>query len=151
MARIFSKIWRREYHRRSGRCCRPPWCHLAGLPCSPSFPSTHQCSDYRPMEHLDRYEGTGLDDAYVDDVTEEERLAARAAAERELARRDAIEGRLTGHRRGLPAALEEDLDDEDEGRPRRRRRMEEAQADEQEAVRERGRTAGQAVAVSGSP
>ncbi|KAL4424005.1 hypothetical protein ABPG75_001306 [Micractinium tetrahymenae] len=84
-------------------------------------------ADYRPMEHLDRYEGDGIDDAYVDDVTEEERFAARLAAERELAERDVVEGRLTGRRRGLPAALEEELDD-DERRPRRRRRLEEAQA-----------------------
>lgn len=58
------------------------------------------------MEHLDRYEGDGIDDAYVDDITEEERFAARLAAERELAERDLVEGRLTGRRRGLPAALE---------------------------------------------
>ena len=58
------------------------------------------------MEHLDRYEANGMDDAFIDDVTEEERFAARLAAERELAERDAIEGRLTGRRRGLPAALE---------------------------------------------
>lgn len=58
------------------------------------------------MEHLDRYEATGMDDAFIDDVTEEERFAARLAAERELAERDVVEGRLTGRRRGLPAALE---------------------------------------------
>ena len=91
------------------------------------------------MEHLDRYEGAGVDDAFVDDVTEEERFAARAAAERELARRDAVEGRLTGRRRGLPAALEGEEEDEEEGgRPRRRRRMEEAQADEEEGLAVRG-------------
>eukprot|EP00887_Chlorella_sp_A99_P006785 scaffold2.g6785.t1 len=87
-------------------------------------------ADYRPMQHLDQYEGDGLDEGFVDDVTEEERFAARAAAERELARRDQVEGRLTGRRRGLPAALEEEL--EEELRPRRRRRMEQAQADEDE-------------------
>lgn len=65
-----------------------------------------ECRDYRPMEHLDRYEATGMDDAFIDDVTEEERFAARLAAERELAERDVVEGRLTGRRRGLPAALE---------------------------------------------
>ena len=58
------------------------------------------------MEHLDRYEGDGIDDGFVDDVTEEERFAARLAAEDELAQRDRVEGRLTGRRRGLPAALE---------------------------------------------
>ena len=58
------------------------------------------------MEHLDRYERAGIDEAFVDDVTEEERFAARLAAERELEERDALEGRLTGRRRGLPAALE---------------------------------------------
>ncbi len=58
------------------------------------------------MEHLDRYEAAGMDDAFLDDVTEEERFAARLAAERELAERDVVEGRLTGRRRGLPAALE---------------------------------------------
>ena len=62
--------------------------------------------DYRPLEHLDRYEREGIDDQFLDDVTEEERFAARLAAERELAERDAVEGRLTGRRRGLPAALE---------------------------------------------
>ncbi|KAL4856536.1 DNA replication licensing factor MCM2 [Chlorella vulgaris] len=84
-------------------------------------------ADYRPMEHLDRYERVGIDDGFIDDVTEEERFAARLAAEEELADRDVLEGRLTGRRRGLPAALEEELD-EDERRPRRRRRLEEAQA-----------------------
>lgn len=83
--------------------------------------------DYRAMEHLDRYEREGIDDQFIDDVTEEERFAARLAAERELADRDVLEGRLTGRRRGLPAALEEELD-EDVRRPRRRRRLEEAQA-----------------------
>lgn len=58
------------------------------------------------MEHLDRYEREGIDEDFIDDVTEEERFAARLAAERELAERDAVEGRLTGRRRGLPAALE---------------------------------------------
>jgi hypothetical protein len=58
------------------------------------------------MEHLDRYERAGIDEAFIDDVTEEERFAARLAAERELEERDALEGRLTGRRRGLPAALE---------------------------------------------
>lgn len=58
------------------------------------------------MEHLDRYEGDGIDDGFVEDVTEEERFAARLAAERELAQRDVVEGRITGCRRGLPAALE---------------------------------------------
>lgn len=58
------------------------------------------------MEHLDRYEGAGIDDGFIDDVTEEERFAARLAAERELAQRDAVEGRVAGRRRGLPAALE---------------------------------------------
>ena len=33
------------------------------------------------MEHLDRYERVGLDEGFVDDVTEEERIAARVAAE----------------------------------------------------------------------
>lgn len=72
----------------------------------PPLPPVTPCSDYRPMEHLDRYEGDGIDDGYVDDITEEERFAARLAAERELAERDLVEGRLTGRRRGLPAALE---------------------------------------------
>jgi hypothetical protein len=58
------------------------------------------------MEHLDRYERVGIDDGFIDDVTEEERFAARLAAEEELADRDVLEGRLTGRRRGLPAALE---------------------------------------------
>ncbi|KDD72724.1 hypothetical protein H632_c2973p0, partial [Helicosporidium sp. ATCC 50920] len=48
-------------------------------------------ADYRPMDGLDRYEREGLDEDFVDDVTEEERLDARASAERELARRDALE------------------------------------------------------------
>lgn len=58
------------------------------------------------MDRLDRYEEDGLDSAFVDDVTEQERFDARAAAERELARRDALEGRVSGRRRGLPALLE---------------------------------------------
>ncbi|GAB4814991.1 hypothetical protein N2152v2_002037 [Parachlorella kessleri] len=87
----------------------------------------NMAADYRPMEHLDRYEGDGLDDGYVEDMTEEERVQARLAAERELAQRDRAEGRVTGRRRMLPAALEDDMEDE-ELRPRRRRRLEEAQA-----------------------
>lgn len=78
------------------------------------------------MEHLDRYERDGIDEEFIEDITEEERMAARLAAERELAERDILEGRPT-RRRGLPAALEEDLDDDDL-RPRRRRRIEDAQA-----------------------
>ena len=58
------------------------------------------------MEHLDRYEGDGIDDGYVEDMTEEERVQARLAAEQELAQRDRAEGRITGRRRVLPAALE---------------------------------------------
>lgn len=78
------------------------------------------------MEHLDRYEADGIDEAFVDDVTEEERFAARLQAERELADRDLLEGRATAGRRGrLPAALEE-LDEDI--RPRRRRRVDAAQA-----------------------
>lgn len=85
------------------RCAARPSLSLSLAHLSPFRLS---CSDYRPMEHLDRYEGDGIDDGYVDDVTEEERFAARLAAERELAERDVVEGRLTGRRRGLPAALE---------------------------------------------
>jgi Mini-chromosome maintenance protein 2 len=62
-------------------------------------------SDYRPMEHLDRYENVGIDEDFEEDLTEEEALAARRAAELDLARRDAREGRLAGRRR-LPAALD---------------------------------------------
>lgn len=81
------------------------------------------------MEHLDRYETEGLDTAFIDDATMEARMDARAAAEAALARRDRQEGRLTGHRRGLIAALAGDESDVDDGdRPRRRRRLEEAQA-----------------------
>ena len=58
------------------------------------------------MEHLDRYEGEGLDDGFLEDVTLEEQMAGRRAAELVLERRDAAEGRLTGRRRILPAALE---------------------------------------------
>lgn len=78
------------------------------------------------MEHLDRYEGAGIDEEFVDDVTEAERMAARFAAERELNDRDILEGRRVPGRRGrLPAALEEELDDL---RPYRRRRVDDAQA-----------------------
>ena len=58
------------------------------------------------MEHLDRYEGEGLDDGFLEDVTLEEQMAGRRAAELALERRDAAEGRLTGRRRVRPAALE---------------------------------------------
>jgi DNA replication licensing factor MCM2 len=76
------------------------------------------------MEHLDRYEADGIDANFIEDVTEEERFAARLEAERELADRDRLEGR--GGRRGrLPAALE---DFEEDLRPRRRRRVDDAQA-----------------------
>lgn len=79
------------------------------------------------MEHLDRYENDGIDEGFVDDVTEEERFAARLAAERELAARDRFEGVGSARRGRLPAALQEELE-EDEYRPRRRRRVEDAQA-----------------------
>lgn len=76
------------------------------------------------MEHLDRYEADGIDQDFAEDITEEERLAARFAAERELAARDRLEGRSA--RRGrLPTALEDEL--EEELHPRRRRRVDDAQ------------------------
>lgn len=78
------------------------------------------------MEHLDRYEADGIDQRFVDDLTEEERYAARFAAERELAARDRFEGVGSARKARLPAALEEDLDLD--FRPRRRRRVEDAQA-----------------------
>ena len=77
------------------------------------------------MEHLDRYEGAGIDEEFLEDVTDAERMAARLAAERELAERDILEGRGTARRGRLPAALEE-LDED--YRPRRRRRVDDAQA-----------------------
>ena len=85
------------------------------------------------MEHLDRYEVDGIDQGYVDDVTEEERMAARLAAERELAARDRFEGVGSARKGRLPAALAEVMD-EDDFRPRRRRRVEDAQTgfDEEE-------------------
>jgi DNA replication licensing factor MCM2 len=82
--------------------------------------------DYRPMEHLDRYEGAGIDEDFIDDVTDAERIAARVEAERELAERDVLEGRAGTRRGRLPAALEEGLDED--FRPRRRRRVDDAQA-----------------------
>jgi DNA replication licensing factor MCM2 len=84
-------------------------------------------ADYRPMEHLDRYERDGIDQGFVDDVTEEERFAARLAAERELAARDRFEGVGSVRKGRLPAALAEELEGDDEFRPRRRRRVEDAQ------------------------
>jgi DNA replication licensing factor MCM2 len=78
------------------------------------------------MEHLDTYERVGIDEGFIEDITEEERMAGRLAAERELAERDALEGRGPRAGRGLPAAFEEDLDED--LRPRRRRRVEDAQA-----------------------
>jgi DNA replication licensing factor MCM2 len=81
------------------------------------------------MTHLDAYEGDGIDEAFVEDLTEEERYAARAAAEAELEGRDRLEGRGAGARRGrLPAALAALEEEEDALRPRRRRRVDEAQA-----------------------
>ena len=72
---------------------------------------------------LARYEGAGIDRAFIDDVTEEERFAARLAAERELAARDKFEGVGSVRKGRLPAALAEELDEgEDDFRPRRRRR-----------------------------
>lgn len=55
------------------------------------------CRDYRPMEHLDRYEADGIDEHFIEEVTAEEMMAARMAAERELEERDVLEGR--GRRR----------------------------------------------------
>ena len=84
------------------------------------------------MEHLDYYEEDGLDASFMDDATMEARRDARAAAEAAMAQRDRREGRVTGQRRGLPAALlaEDESEVEAEARPRRRRRVEEAQAGE---------------------
>lgn len=127
-------------------CCSVPASGLAvcggmdagmlgqGLPASHTLsrspPPT--CSDYRPMEHLDHYEADGIDAGYVDGATMEARMDARASAEAALAARDRAEGRLTGRRRGLPAVLAGDSEEESEGaRPRRRRRLEAAQEGEQ--------------------
>ena len=78
------------------------------------------------MEHLDRYEGAGIDEDYIDDITDVARMEARVAAERELEERDVLEGRGTNRRGRLPAALEEeDLDAF--RRPLRRRRIDDAQ------------------------
>ena len=77
------------------------------------------------MEHLDRYEAAGIDEDFIDDVSDADRMAARVAAERELEERDMIEGRGPARRTRLPAALEEELD---EFRPLRRRRLDAAQA-----------------------
>ena len=57
------------------------------------------------MEHLDRYEREGIDEGFMEDVTAEAAMGARAAAEEALARRDQREGRVTGRRR-LPGALD---------------------------------------------
>ena len=82
------------------------------------------------MEHLDYYEEDGLDASFMDDATMEARMDARAAAEAAMAQRDRREGRVTGQRRGLPAARRAVAGSEVEAgaRPRRRRRGEEAQA-----------------------
>jgi Mini-chromosome maintenance protein 2 len=63
------------------------------------------------MEHLDRYENVGIDEDFEEDLTEEEALAARRAAELDLARRDAFirshhQGQPVAGRRRLPAALD---------------------------------------------
>lgn len=57
------------------------------------------------MEHLDRYEREGIDEGFVEDITAEQAMGARAAAEDALERRDQREGRVTGRRR-LPGALD---------------------------------------------
>lgn len=66
-------------------------------------PLPHPRRDYRRIEHLDAYEQEGIDEDVEDDMDEEQRFAARQAAEAQLARRDRREGMRTG--RALPAAL----------------------------------------------
>lgn len=98
-------------HRPAEHSCRPTCAGGRHIPrrqaaSGPPRPPAPARRDYRPMEHLDRYEGEGIDDEFVDNLSEGDAVAARLAAERALARRDAAEGRLVGRRRGLPAALE---------------------------------------------
>lgn len=74
------------------------------------------------MSGMDQYEGEGLDDEYAEQMTYEERAAARLAAEAALDRRDAAAA-AAGGRRGrkrMPGALE-GLDEEDFADARRRR------------------------------
>uniref|UniRef100_A0A061RCL3 DNA replication licensing factor MCM2 n=1 Tax=Tetraselmis sp. GSL018 TaxID=582737 RepID=A0A061RCL3_9CHLO len=71
--------------------------------------------DYRPNAELDRYEDVGMDED-VEDVSEVERFAQRQAAEAEMDRRDRRRARI-------PAAFEDDDDEQ----PIRRRRLDRAQ------------------------
>ncbi|XP_069792376.1 DNA replication licensing factor MCM2 isoform X2 [Narcine bancroftii] len=79
--------------------------------------------DYRAIPELDVYEQEGLDD----DVDLEEMTASqRAEAEREMRRRDQVEGLHQGRMR---IDLLYESDDEDEERPARKRRLAERAAD----------------------
>ncbi|KIZ00062.1 hypothetical protein MNEG_7903 [Monoraphidium neglectum] len=73
-------------------------------------------NDYRAMSGMDQYEADGLDQEYTEQMTYEERAAARLAAEAALDRRDAGGRR----RKRMPGALE-GLDDDDFADVRRRR------------------------------
>eukprot|EP00798_Chlamydomonas_sp_ICE-L_P026366 gene26366-17459_t len=71
--------------------------------------------DYRPIAELDNYDEDAMGEVSEQDFEQE--MAARAAAEADLDRRD-----VRQRRRGLPTALDADEDDEEEDRPNRRRR-----------------------------
>ncbi|CAD7698068.1 unnamed protein product [Ostreobium quekettii] len=82
--------------------------------------------DYREIEELDQLEASGMDEAYVEDMTSEERAQARRSAEAALDRRD----RENRRRRLGMEVLNEDSEMTGSGspKPRRRRRVEAAQA-----------------------
>lgn len=82
--------------------------------------------DYQSIPHLDAYDREGLDQETYDAMSP----GARAAAERELRKRDRQEALASGRMR--PGLLYEESEDEDLGpsQPRRRRRAEDRLADQ---------------------
>uniref|UniRef100_A0A7S0WTV5 DNA replication licensing factor MCM2 n=1 Tax=Chlamydomonas leiostraca TaxID=1034604 RepID=A0A7S0WTV5_9CHLO len=77
--------------------------------------------DYRSMDHLDNYEADGVDDDVEEELDEEGQLAARAAAEAELNRRDRKQGKRGA--RGMPGFLAGDETEDDDFASRRARRQ----------------------------
>ena len=113
--------------------------------CNPglrSRPST-ACRDYRDISGLDAYEGEGIDEGEEEEVSFEEQMRARRAAEEDIERRERV-----GARRGLPGALQGDSDDEEGGGQYRRRAFKRRQVEAAQA----GDLGGEdKVSLGGSP
>ena len=86
-------------------------------PNSTLYPYSFHLRDYRTIPHLDTYNAEGLDQGDYDSMSP----GARAAAERDLRKRDRQDALASGRMR--PGLLYEESEDEELGpsQPRRRR------------------------------